>query len=222
MPGLKIWRLGSFPHNSVGKESICNAGDPGLTPGSGRFPWRRERLPTPVFLVFSCGSAGKESGRNVGDLGSIPQLGRSLEKQKATYSSIPAWRISWTVQSMGLQRSDVDTTLELVTNVDVRPLLKPTEKNHQSNQMPGWFTCMLTFEKCYVEAPPFSEAANPGHSKERNPHGLGNLPIPGRLLPIRRKNGYPQTCLHRDIHWGLMKIFPTGYGLWCCYTSWLD
>ena len=72
MPGLKIWRLGSFPHNSVGKESICNAGDPGLTPGSGRFPWRRERLPTPVFLVFSCGSAGKESGRNVGDLGSIP------------------------------------------------------------------------------------------------------------------------------------------------------
>ena len=95
-------------------------------------------------------------------------------------------------------------------------------KNHQSNQMPGWFTCMLTFEKCYVEAPPFSEAANPGHSKERNPHGLGNLPIPGRLLPIRRKNGYPQTCLHRDIHWGLMKIFPTGYGLWCCYTSWLD
>ena len=128
MPGLKIWRLGSFPHNSVGKESICNAGDPGLTPGSGRFPWRRERLPTPVFLVFSCGSAGKESGRNVGDLGSIPQLGRSLEKQKATYSSIPAWRISWTVQSMGLQRSDVDTTLELVTNVDVRPLLKPTEK----------------------------------------------------------------------------------------------
>ena len=77
-----------FPDSSVGKESTCNAGDPGLIPGSGRFagkgigyllqyswaslvaqlvknlpavrgtwvqswvgkiPWRRERLPTPVF-----------------------------------------------------------------------------------------------------------------------------------------------------------------------------
>ena len=26
-----------------------NAGDPGSTPGLGRFPWRRERLPAPVF-----------------------------------------------------------------------------------------------------------------------------------------------------------------------------
>ena len=25
-----------FPHSSVGKESACNAGDPALTPGSGR------------------------------------------------------------------------------------------------------------------------------------------------------------------------------------------
>ena len=25
-----------FPHGSVGKESACNAGDPGLIPGSGR------------------------------------------------------------------------------------------------------------------------------------------------------------------------------------------
>ena len=28
----------SFPHSSVGKESACNAGDPGLIPGSGRSP----------------------------------------------------------------------------------------------------------------------------------------------------------------------------------------
>jgi len=39
--------------------------------------WRRDRLPTPVFLGFPCGSAGKESACNVGDLGSIPGLGRS-------------------------------------------------------------------------------------------------------------------------------------------------
>ena len=27
-----------FPQSSVGKESICNAGDPGSIPGSGRYP----------------------------------------------------------------------------------------------------------------------------------------------------------------------------------------
>jgi len=36
-----------------------------------------DRLPTPVFLGFSCGSNGKESSFNVGYLGSIPGLGRS-------------------------------------------------------------------------------------------------------------------------------------------------
>ena len=39
--------------------------------------WRRDRLPTPVFLGFPCGSAGKESACIVGDLGSIPGMGRS-------------------------------------------------------------------------------------------------------------------------------------------------
>ena len=27
----------------------------------GKIPWRRDRLPTPIFLGFPCGSAGKES-----------------------------------------------------------------------------------------------------------------------------------------------------------------
>ena len=39
--------------------------------------WRRDRLPTPVFLDFPCGSAGKESAHNVGNLGLIPGLERS-------------------------------------------------------------------------------------------------------------------------------------------------
>ena len=42
-----------------------------------KIPWRRDRLPTPVFLGFPCGSAGKESACSEGDLGSIPGLGRS-------------------------------------------------------------------------------------------------------------------------------------------------
>ena len=39
--------------------------------------WRRDRLPTSVFLGFPCGSAGKESSCKARDLGSIPALGRS-------------------------------------------------------------------------------------------------------------------------------------------------
>ena len=44
--------------------------------------WRRDRLPTPVFLGFPGGSAGKESACNVGDLGSIPGLGSSPGEEK--------------------------------------------------------------------------------------------------------------------------------------------
>ena len=39
-----------FPGGSDGKETACNAGDPSLIPGLGRFPCRRDWPPTPVFL----------------------------------------------------------------------------------------------------------------------------------------------------------------------------
>ena len=55
--------------------------------------WRRDSLPTPVFLGFPCGSADKESTSNVGDMGSIPGWEDPLEKAKGTHSSILAWRI---------------------------------------------------------------------------------------------------------------------------------
>ena len=41
-----------MPGGSEGKASACNAGDLGLTPGWGRFPWRRKWQPPPVFLPF--------------------------------------------------------------------------------------------------------------------------------------------------------------------------
>ena len=69
-----------FPGSSAGKESACNAGDPGSILGSGRSPGEGIRYPTPVFLSFSLSSAGKESACNVGDLDSIPRLGRSPGK----------------------------------------------------------------------------------------------------------------------------------------------
>ena len=43
--------------------------------------WRRDRLPTPVFLGFPGGSAGRESACNAGDLGLIPGLRRSGEEK---------------------------------------------------------------------------------------------------------------------------------------------
>ena len=39
-----------FPYSSVGKESACNAGDPGLIPGSGRSPGEGNGNP----LEYSC------------------------------------------------------------------------------------------------------------------------------------------------------------------------
>ena len=42
-----------------------------------KIPWRRDRLPTPVFLGFLGGSDGKEFAYNLGDLGSISGSGRS-------------------------------------------------------------------------------------------------------------------------------------------------
>ena len=50
---IKAW---GFPGGSKGKASACKVGDPGLIPGSGRFPGK-ERQPTPVFLP------GKSHGR---------------------------------------------------------------------------------------------------------------------------------------------------------------
>ena len=40
-------------------------------------PWRRDWIPTPVFLDFPSDSDGEESACNAGDLGLIPELERS-------------------------------------------------------------------------------------------------------------------------------------------------
>ena len=70
-----------------------------------KIPWRRDRLPTPVFLGFPGGSAGKESTRNVGDLGSIPGLGRPPGEGKGYPFQYSGLENSRMVQSMGSQRA---------------------------------------------------------------------------------------------------------------------
>ena len=56
-------------------------------------------------LGFPGRSAGKESTCNVGDLDLILGWEDSLEKGKATHSSILAWRIPWT-SPWGFKESD--------------------------------------------------------------------------------------------------------------------
>ena len=71
---------------------------------SRRICWRRDKLHTPIFLGFPCGSDAKESARSVGGLESIPGLGRFPGEGKGYHSSVLAWRIPGTIQSMGSQR----------------------------------------------------------------------------------------------------------------------
>ena len=86
-----------FPHSSVGKESACNAGDPGSTPGSRRsagegigsslqYSWA-----SPVAQLVKNPLAMQKTW--------VRSLGWEdpLERGKATHSSILAWRIPWTV-----------------------------------------------------------------------------------------------------------------------------
>ena len=90
--------------SSVGKESTCHVGDPGLIPGSGRSPGEGIGYP----LRYSWASLVAQLVKNLPAVGEawVRSLGWEvpLEKGKATHSSILAWRISWTVESMGLQR----------------------------------------------------------------------------------------------------------------------
>ena len=97
------------PCSSVGKESTCNAGDPGSIPGSRRSPGEGIGYP------FQCSWASLVA-QLVKNLPAMQEtriwsLGweDTLEKEMATHSSILAWRIPWTekpgrLQSVGLQR----------------------------------------------------------------------------------------------------------------------
>ena len=63
-----------FPHSSAGKESTCNAGDPGSIPESGRSAGKGIGYPLQKS-GFTDSSDSNESTCNAGDLGSIPGLG---------------------------------------------------------------------------------------------------------------------------------------------------
>ena len=93
-----------FSDSSVGKESACNAGDPGSIPGSGRSTGEGIGYP----LQYSWASLVAQLVKNLPSMWEtwVQSLGweDTLEKGKATHSSILAWRVPWTVYSIGSQR----------------------------------------------------------------------------------------------------------------------
>ena len=56
-----------------------------------------------TMMGFPSSSDSKASACSTGDWGSIHVLGRPLEKEMATHSSILAWEIPWTEEPGGRQ-----------------------------------------------------------------------------------------------------------------------
>ena len=99
-----------FPGSSAGKESICNAGDPSSIPGESKIPWRRDWLPTPVFLGFPGGSDSKESTAMWETWDQSLGWEDPLEEGIATLSGILAWiipmdRRAWCATVHGITKS---------------------------------------------------------------------------------------------------------------------
>ena len=93
---LKFIRSFRNPGGSVGKESACNAGDPGSIPELGRST--REGIGYP--FQYSWAYMVAQMVKNLPTMWEIWVQSLScedpLEKRMATHSSILAWRISWT------------------------------------------------------------------------------------------------------------------------------
>ena len=89
--------LAGFPDSSVGKESACNAGDPGSILGWGRFAGEEIGYP-PQYSWASLVAQLVKNLRAVWETW-VQSLSWEdpLEKGKTTHSRILAWRIPWTV-----------------------------------------------------------------------------------------------------------------------------
>ena len=90
-------KLFGFSHSSVGKEYAHNVGDPSSIPGSGKSTGKEIGYSLQYFwaslvvqLVKNPPAMGETRVRSLG-------WEDSLQKGKATRSSILAWRIPWTV-----------------------------------------------------------------------------------------------------------------------------
>ena len=102
----------NIPDSSVGKESACNAGDPGLIPGLGGSPGEG------IAYTLQCSWASLVAQL----VKKLPVMQETwvrsldwedpLEKGTVTHSNILSWRIPWTSPS-GHKESDTTESLSL-------------------------------------------------------------------------------------------------------------
>ena len=79
--------------SSVGKDSTCNAGDPGLILGSGRSAGEGIGYPLQYSWAFLVAQLVKNLPAMWETWVQSPSWEDALEKGKATHCSIQAWRI---------------------------------------------------------------------------------------------------------------------------------
>ena len=103
-----------FPESSTDGRVCLQCRRPWFDSWVGKIHWRRDRLPTSVFLDFPCGLVGKESTCNVGDLGSILGLRRSPGERKGYPLQYPSLENSMDcVSPWGHKESDRTKQLSL-------------------------------------------------------------------------------------------------------------
>ena len=92
-----------FPGSSAGKESACNAEDPGSIPGLGRSTG--EGIGYLLQYSWACLVAQLVNSPLAVQETWVQPMGREdpLEEKTATHPSTLAWRIPWTEKSSRLQ-----------------------------------------------------------------------------------------------------------------------
>ena len=92
--------------SSVGKESTCNAGDPGLIPGLGKSPGEGIGYPLQYSWAFLLAQMVKNPPAMWETWVRSLDWEDSLEEGMATHSSILAWKTPMDKKSGGLQSTE--------------------------------------------------------------------------------------------------------------------
>ena len=86
-----------FPHSSVGKESACNAGDPGLLPGSRRSA--EEGIGYP--LQYSWASL-------------VAQLVKNPHAMREIWVRFPGWEDPWRGEQLPILHSGLENFMDCI------------------------------------------------------------------------------------------------------------
>ena len=168
-----------------------------------------DRLPSPVFLGFPCGSAGKESTCNAGDLGSIPGLGRSPGEGKGYPVQYSGLENPMDCIVYGLRKSQMTEQLSLSLPL-FTDLIK--QLSAQMDCALQWFYMHMTtaglaksdrsvfpdfFRPCLLLYTGFLDGSGCKESacNERHP---GSIPGFGKIAWVREQ--LPTPLLPREFH----------------------